>query len=342
MRSVLIAVPGAALAMSLLAAVPVQAAEPAADGDVAVTNATLAWNVSECAFDPAVFACTSLNERHELTGDVTRGADAWVFTGGDGTVDGDTGAMTVAWDASVLMGNTTRGNYTITLADPVMTVDAEGNGAISADVTWQIGTDTPAQTPGVTIVQFSGAGTSADFDVTPAQFDQAFLNALNPQLQGWFTPTGGAADAAKVPGPVAFDRWVPTIHVTLPQRFVDSGKNPRVSDRRFMVKVTGTGFDPAVAQNPAVQGLYVVFGPNPATTEGGYQNIGMYYRARYLPVAPDAQGQFMTQLQVKGRYTAAGMSFNGRFGDPLGVATWAAHSHATDAWDAFTRVRFRK
>lgn len=340
MNKGLIAVPSvAAMAASLLWAVPVHAEPVSAQESATVTNASMTWPVNACAFDVNLPACTSLTERQQLVGDVTRGETGWVFTRGDGVVT-QAGDMTVSWDAEVQIGNTTRGNYSITFIDPVLTVDASGAGAITADVAWQIGTDTPVETENVVIVTFAGGSTSSDIDITPVDFDPAFIGSLNPQLSSWFSQNGSPLDPLKVPGAVTFDRWVPTLSVTLPKRFDD--KNPRVTDKRFMVTVTGTGFDPAVSSNPAVQGLYVVFGPNPATTPDGYTNIDGYFRARYLPMGPGVDGSFTTKIQVRGSYSKNGQAVNGRFGEPIGVATWAAHRNASPEWRAFTQIRFRR
>lgn len=346
MHKGLIAVPSmAALAASLLWAVPAQAEPAGAPESATVTNASMTWPVNACAFNVNLPACTSLTERQQLVGDVTRGETGWVFTGGDGVIT-QAGDMTVSWDAEIQIGNTTRGNYTITFIDPILTVDAAGAGVITADVTSQIGTQTPVTTADVTIVQFTGASTDADFESTPEEFAAPFIDALSGasgsgfSLSSWFIPTGSSLDPLKAPGAVAFDRWVPTLTVTLPKRFDE--KNPRVKAKRFMVSVAGTGFDPAVKANPAVQGMYLVFGTNPAVTEDGYTNIDGYFRARYLPMAPDANGEFASRIQVRGAYSKNGETFNGRFGEPIGVATWAAHRHATPEWDAFTQIRFRR
>lgn len=345
MNRALIALPGAALAIGLLYGAPAQATAVSSAESVTVTNASMTWPISACAFDVRLPACTSLTERQELSGDVTRGETGWVFAGGDGTVT-EAGDMTVSWDATVQLGNANRGNYSITFIDPVLSVDAAGAGAITAAVATQIGAEAPVVTENVTVVEFTGGSTDADVDSTPLEFAESLVDALSGasgsgfNLASWFTQTGSASDPLKFPGVVAFDRWVPTLTVTLPKKF--ENKNPRVKNKRFKVTVKGTGFDPAAKENPAVQGLYVVFGPDAGTTEGGYRNMDMYFRARYLPIAPDGAGEFTTRLQVRGKFTKDGVSYDGRFGEPLGVSTWAAHSHATTAWDAFEQIRFRK
>ncbi len=344
-----IAVPSAvALAAGFMWAVPAQADEATAQQASQVTNTTMVWPISVCAFQLNLPPCTSLTERQSLEGDVTRGEAGWVFTGGDGAVT-SAGEMTVSWNASVQLGNTNRGNYTITFTDPVLTVNAAGEGAITATVTSQIGTQTPVTNEEVTIVEFAAASTDADFDVTPSEFAAPLLEALSTasgagfNLSSWFQPTGSPSlDPLKVPGAVNFDRWVPTLTVVMPQRF--EKKNPRVKDRRFMVTVRGTGFDPALKADPSVNGIYLVFGTNPATTPDGYavESMNSYFRARYMPMAPDAAGEFTSPIQVRGTYVKGSQRFNGRFGEPLGVGTWAAHRHATTEWDAFTRIHFRK
>ena len=345
----MIAVPSAVgLAVGLMWAVPAQADDVTAQQAATVTNATMSWPISTCAFQQDLRECTSLTERQSLEGDVTRGESGWVFTGGNGAVT-SSGDMTVSWNASVQLGNTNRGNYTITFIDPVLTVNAAGEGALTATVTWQIGTQTPVTNAGVTVVEFTGASTDADFSSTPSEFAAPLLDALGEaagagfNLSSWFQPTGSPSlDPLKVPGAVTFDRWVPTLTVTMPAKY--QNKNPRVRDRRFMVTVRGTGFDPALKADPSVNGIYLVFGTNPATTPDGYafDSIDAYFRARYLPMAPNAAGEFTSPIQVRGTYVKGSQRFNGRFGEPLGVGTWAAHRHATKQWDAFTQIRFRK
>lgn len=107
------------------------------------------------------------------------------------------------------------------------------------------------------------------------------------------------------------------------------------------VTVNGSGFDPAVKNNPAVAGLYVAFGPNPADVPGGFLNPGLYHDVEYLPMGPDSSGKFTTKLTVTGAYTdQQGTTWNGAE-DELGISTWAAHAHATTAWDSFKPVTFR-
>jgi hypothetical protein len=349
MRKGIIAAPSVVvLTAGLMWAVPAQADDVATQQASQVTNTTMIWPINACAFQLDERACTSLTERQTLEGNVTRGEVGWVFTGGDGAVT-SAGEMTVSWNASVQLGNTNRGNYTITFADPVLTVSAAGEGAITATVTSQIGTQTPVTNENVTVVEFAAASTNADFDSTPSEFAEPLLEALSTasgagfNLSSWFQPTGSPTlDPLKVPGAVTFDRWVPTLTVTMPPRY--EKKNPRVKDRRFMVTVRGTGFDPAIKADPSVNGIYLVFGTNPATTPDGYafESMNSYFRSRYLWEAPDAAGEFTSPIQVRGTYVKGSQRFNGRFGEPLGVGTWAAHRHATTEWDAFTQIRFRK
>lgn len=354
MRTPLIALASIALAGSVLVPATAQA-DPAATAEApgsaasapvapAVTNlirgATLTWPISQCAFDTALPACSSLTETQSVSGRVTRddSAGGWVFTGGRGVYDTVNNATTMQWNGSVTIGNTTRGNYAITFAGLMVSIDGEGNGELIADVTYRIRGAVPVTKVDVTVVSFTPTTPGYDMVVTPEAFDEMFLSELNPELRGWFEPTGTSLDPLKVPGTVSmgFAAWQPRLTVTIP-----GGEKPRVNAKAFTVVIRGTGFDPAARLNPSVQGIYVNFGPNPATIESGYTDPGIYYVTKYLAASPDENGNFTVRLKVKGRYRTESGSFNA-LTQPLGISTWAAHARTTTAYDAFTRIAFRR
>jgi hypothetical protein len=309
---------------------------------VDISEATLSWSVSECVFR----ACASLTQTQSTSAEVTRDDSAWVFTNGSGVYNQVSGESRVSFAGSVTFGNTTMGNYAITLADPVVRVGKAGNGTLRADITVTVGGRVVAQEPRVLMVSLPKAGHAASWSVTPPwdgvgapgdpapyvgrQFAQPLIDVLPASLRGWFWSTGETGlNAVKAPAAVVLEQvreYRPTLVVhpskPLPRKGITS------------LRVTGVGFDPTVQGGP-VQGLYVVFGPNPKRIPDGYSNTEAYTASAYLPAGPDERGRFTTRLEVPG---ATGVTKTGPTSRP-GVATWAAHSHATTAWDAFTRVR---
>jgi len=353
-RTLSAAVLATALATSLAAvSVPAaQAAEakPAAANTAAVSNASLTWKISECAF----VACGSLAQAQSVSGNVTKGADGFKFTGGTGTIDQLTGALSIAYTGSATIGNTNQGGFSITFTDPVITVDAQGSGSLAADASFKT---SPAATPvvanDVIVVSLPKVTPSTSFTVTPPwegvgvpaspapvdgkQFAQSFMNVVPDALKGFFWATGTTGtNLTKAPSPVTvqYERaWKPTLLV----------KPAKVANAKSTVtlNIVGVGFDPSKA-GPAVQGLYVVFGPNAAKTKDGYKAVGAYGASNYLQSGPDALGRFSTGLKVTGIYkTESGAVVNGAK-QVVGVSSWAAHSHAITDWDAFTQVKFAK
>lgn len=345
MKRPLAAVAGLTIVGSALAVAPASAAT--------AKDATLTWKISECAFTPGIASCGSLTETQSTAGSVARTDQGWQFTGGTGSHDQATGATQLAFSGSVTIGNTNRGGYSITFRDPQVTVDADGNGSLAADLIYKTSGASPETTvedvrlvdlPSVpdatswTVTPpWEGVGTPADpAPVDGKQFAQPLLDALPASLKGWFWSTGTTgSNPYKNPAPVAADLTVDP-GVQGPQVTLEGADNLKAS-ATATIKVRGTGFDPA-KRTPAVQGLYVIFGPDPAVA--GYDNPDVFGGAVYLPVAPDSQGNFTTEITVKGRYTdGTGRKWDGSK-DTLGVSTWAAHSHAITDWDTFTPISF--
>jgi len=303
-----------------------------------VGGATLTWKVSECAFDTALPACGSLTQTQSVSGSTTKEVDGWRFTGGTGTYDPANGAVDVSFSGGLTIGNTSRGNYSITFANPRITV-AGGTGELVADVSYRIAPATePTTVPDVTVAELPQVPNATAWQVTPpwerGQFAQELLDTLPDSLDGWFKATGSTgANPLKPAAPVSVDLgiWTPTVTM--------EGADGLPVDKQATITVKGSGFDPS-KKGGAVQGLYVVFGPDAATVGYGMDAASVFGAAQFLPVAPDAQGEFSTTLTITGRYTDSdGKAWDGTK-QPLGVSTWAAHSHATTAWDTFTPITF--
>lgn len=314
---------------------------------VSVTDAELSWGISRCAHDTTLPACGSLTGIQQVSGNATKTDNGYTFVGGSGTVDPETGATVLQFSGSVTIGNTTRGNYSIRFVDPMITVAADGAGALVADVTYTLSGAEPVTSADVPIVELANVPEEAPRSVTPSTFTPQFIAALAPTLQPWFQPTGSGADPFKVPSSVSLAATLPEPPATpvtwtaTPTLTVTGAERARL-DRPTTVTVKGTGFDPAVRSRPGVSGMYVVFGPNAATTPGGYGQAGTakYFSAQWLPAIPNDQGEFTVAVEIQGAYTdEEGKEWNATT-DVLGVSTWAAHGHVTTAWDSFQEIEF--
>jgi hypothetical protein len=336
MKRTLAAAAGLAVTGAVFAAAPA-----AAD---AAKDATLTWKISECAFA----ACPSLTTAQNSSGPVSRTADGWQFTGGTGQYDPATGATRLAFTGSVTLGNTAMGGYSISFHDPEVTVDAAGNGSLAADLVYKTSAASPETTvPDVRLIDLPAVPDATSWTVTPPwegvgtpgtpapvdgkQFAQPLIDALPASLKGWFWATGTTgSNLTKNPAPVG-------VSLTRAPRVTIEGAEGLTANSTATVTVRGTGFDPA-RRTPAVQGLYVTFGPDPSAV--GYDNPDLFGGAVYLPTSPDGQGGFSTEITLKGRYTdGTGRVWDGSK-QTLGISTWAAHSHAISDWDTFTPIAF--
>ena len=334
-------------AAGLAAVVATFAAAPASAD--AAKDATLTWKISECAFT----SCASLTTAQNSSGPVSKTADGWQFTGGSGDYDPATGATSLAFTGSVTIGNTAMGGYSITFRDPEVSVDAAGNGSLAADLVYKTSAASPESTvPDVRLVDLPSVPDATSWTVTPPwegvgtpgtpapvdgkQFAQPLIDALPASLRGWFWATGTTgSNLTKNPAPVAVS--LTAVQAAQGPRVTIEGADGLTANSTATVTVRGTGFDPG-KKTPAVQGLYVIFGPDPAVA--GYDNPDVFGGAVYLPTAPDAQGNFTTEVTVKGRYTdGTGRTWDGSK-ETLGISTWAAHSHAISDWDTFTPISF--
>ena len=361
-----------ALAGTGLTAAPASAAP--------VSDSTLTWKISECAFSVSTVlpACGSLTETQSVAGNVARTPDGWRFTGGTGDYDPATGTTNLAFQGSVTIGNTNRGGYRISLRDPEVRVDADGAGQLLADLAFTTSATSPETVvPDVRVVDLPAVPDGTAWTVTPPwtgvgtpatpaplegkQFAQPLIDALPASLKGWFWASGSSSDAFKAPAPVGVSLSAtvapppvetPTTPVPAPAPAAPASPSTTAST----AKVTVTGTDKlAVNESATITVTGTGFDParrggpvqgiyvvfGPNTATVGYTEPAVFGAAQYLPVAPDDSGAFSTTLKITGKYTdGKGTKWNGRT-TQLGVSTWAAHSHAITDWDTFTPVSFR-
>ncbi len=188
----------------------------------------LTWRMSTHAF-----TSTSLAPAHATTAPATKDADVgFVFPEASSvTYDIATGAGEVTYPGAFELGNTNQGNYRIRLADPVLTLDGDGTGSLSALVSYALtpapetphSYTTPTRVVVANLTLPAGApalvGTNVHFTVTPdfepvpadvngyRQFPQTFIDALHASLRSHFRQSGSGSDPNKPPAPltVSFD-----------------------------------------------------------------------------------------------------------------------------------------
>ena len=341
---------------------------PAVAASNGVSSSTLTWKIHECAFAGAFVtianaetdSCKSIREDQATTGNVSKGAGGWTFTGGVGTRDAVTGASNVTFTGSVRLGNTSQGNYYVELRNPGVTVDATGDGDLTAEVVYKNpGPTEPVSAGRILVADLPNVPNQNSWSVTPPwtgvgtpnetaplegkQFAPAFVDAIPASLRNWFRASSSAAatdargeyNTHKTIAPVSVD-FGAADPVWSPQLQVFNADGIAAGETRT-ITINGSGFDPAL-QGATAQGIYVVFGPNPASIPNGWADPNVFSAAQYLPAGPAGDGTFSTTLTVTGPYVDG----NGKTWDPattqFGVSTWAAHRRATTAWDSFAAV----
>jgi len=180
--------------------------------DAKVSDATMAWAVSNYVLTSNI-ATLSVSEVHnaEAPATFTEGT-GWTFSDGTGTYNPKTGGMTISYPGALEFGNTSRGNYSFKLANPVFELDETGAGTLSADFSVRpAGATAFNPTAKVVVADITSATPTKSknhLEVTaaPTAFS-APLIAAAADLAAHFQPTGSSNDANKPPAPitVAFD-----------------------------------------------------------------------------------------------------------------------------------------
>lgn len=197
---------------------------PTDPSDPTDAEGSLTWKVSEHAW-----TSSSLAPAHEAGAPAVKDADdGWVFpVVGTPSYDESTGSVDVSFAGSLTLGNVNQGGYRIRLADPQLTVDADGAGALIADVSYCTGSAGSAPCSGpwasqddVTVVAFdveddaavvSATGGTFTLTVTPpwetanrefAPELMAFLSPASPPIAPHFRASGSSSDESKPPAPL--------------------------------------------------------------------------------------------------------------------------------------------
>lgn len=324
----------------------------------------LAWQVSPeftDAFD------------RSLAGGATEADGVLTFPAGRGTYDQATGVTSVAYEGSVtgevpdrFLGFTTR--YAVTLADPVLSVDAAGAGVLTAVVSGETPGFLAPLLPGtsttptrVTVATFSvgdgpgqGTWTTADeaaarptatLVVTPdwstvgRTFPPAFLEQLTEESRDHFRATGpGAAEDAKAPSALrAVATMVPStgpVPEPEPEPCVPAPASPGVVVELLAEDETGATY--AVEGEgfraetcPGDSGVYVGIAEGRVLPDvSDRDNMGAFEAVDYLTPTRLATGSFRSTLTVGPGRLEPGTTYS--------VFTWQAHTHSNTTQDTVT------
>ena len=308
------------------------------------------WKVST-TFDTA-FAT------HELAGGVTENeADGVLsFPALSSTVDPVSGAGTVQYDGSV-KGSFVFGGvlqYWVKIEDPAVTVDADGEGRITAAVSgWNIaGMGSPeestsparvvvttfdaadrwstrsiAATPDWAGVLAAGSPEATALGITtPGQpvdgksFAPSFLGQITSGVRARFYWTSGSDSKAPAPFTASYADAARSVATT-----------PSYANQSVAIKVDGAGFT-RTDNNPGDSGVYVGLAPAgglPSTSSQA--DIDKFAAAQWVTAAAiKGGGKFSTTLTAAAGALKQGTAYS--------VYTWRAHSHSSTSQDTETPV----
>lgn len=332
-------------------------ASPAvAGGTQNLTNAKFTWKLNSCAFGNSP-SCGSLNSQQSVDGNVVKGSEGWEFSNGTGIRNVAAGTEKIDFTGSFTIGNSNRGNYSIKLANPSVSVDADNSAEVTADVSYRLDS-TWTEGGRKVVTNLTDVPSTSSWTVTPDEvqsairpdltekpgFDQDFVQALshNPDMRPWFQQSGSGSDSIKVAEPISVEFqegeevWTPQVTITGANGLAVTAKDKEIT-------VSGKYFNPAHKVEDEVNGLYVAFGPDVQKIGSSTQDNAKYFLSvsTLFGNYPSDSGEFSTTLNIRGLYKAAGKSFDGRK-QSLGVSVWAAHKDLVPAWRTFTKINFAK
>lgn len=329
-------------------AVAVAGPSYAAEGDP-----VLAWEISPRFDDHLSTHVLGDGASEDETGAIT-------FPDGVGSFDAATGVASVSYQGSVSGSFVNAGTtfYTVTVADPTVTVDADGTGTISAVVSaWNAGGmgSSEASTEPVRVVvttftapeswtvsdglgaitatpdwagvlpadseQATALGIGAGKPVDGKSFAPTFLGQLTPGVRAHFYASGASSDAAKQPSPFTAEASVEAPSVSLATSY---------ADRAVTIAVSGSDFTPTDG-NPGDDGVYAGLAPAGGMPDvDDMEDMDSFAAAAWVPASGIAGGELSTTLQAAGADLDPGTSYS--------VYTWRAHSHSTTSQDTETPV----
>ncbi|HRD62607.1 MAG TPA: hypothetical protein PL137_17000, partial [Nocardioides sp.] len=347
-RTRIAALPVLALVGASLALLPSGAAQATVTGTV--TGGSAAWGMSTYlgSANPGRPNPYAAGYVAPATFDATSRVSTWGLA--TAALNGD-GSASLAFDGATVNYTATSGSW-LKLEDPQVDLDTDGNGTVTALVSYGLGTGgTPGNVPydpaavvraaeRIDVVNLTG-NTAADRATTPAavtwtgldgNWDADFVDFLDgdtapdPDIPAWpyavtFT---GAPDRLPLPMTFTVNRVTPTVSVTTTSTDPTAG---------VTLKVTGDGFRGVTntAPPPADNGVYVGLAPAGGLPDVSSQAaMASFAAAAYVPAAA------MTSGAISATLTAAPETL-----DPTksyAIYTWQAHTHSNTTQDTVTAV----
>ncbi|QWF21120.1 HtaA domain-containing protein [Nocardioides sp. LMS-CY] len=323
---------------------PAQSASPST---ASAATGSFAWEISE-QFDDHL-------STHELADGATEDAAGVItFPAVSSVVDPVTGAGTVQYDGAVKGTFVNAGNpfYWVKIEDPAVTVDAAGEGTITALVSaWNaaaMGSAEASTSPARVVVTTFDAATKWSTGSIAATPDWAgVLPADSPQATALGIAAGRPVDGKSfaptflgqiTSGVRAHFYWTTGSDKKAPAAFTASYANVAKSvtttatyaKQSVSFAVEGKGFLPTDG-NPGDDGVYVGLAPAgglPAT--GSQTDMDKFVAAQWVPASAIKANAFSTTLTAGADKLEKGTAY--------ALYTWRAHGHSTTSQDTQTAV----
>ena len=311
---------------------------PSAPAQAAPPENTLQWGMSQY-----------LNEhltKQTFSNGATEDASTGVvtFTQGTGWHSGTATSIQYTGTARYAFVNGTTEFYSVTFADPKVTVDESGEGAIIADVSWTIAPSTTGSLDNAVVTTFATTGASWTGDVltgTPrwagvaavdeygtgkpvdgkswaVPFVKALPSSLNPTF--YASGTNPTNDAKKKPAAfVAAATSTPQVTVA----------TNSASPSGLTLKVDGAGFN--AATQPGDAGVYVGLAPSgglPDTSD--MSSMSQFAAVDWVMPSQFSSGAWTKTLSAPASKLDRTKSYS--------IYTWQAHTHSNTSQDTVTEV----
>lgn len=318
----------------------------------AATDSTLVWKINQQFFQHLSVHTFTGGASESVTGVIT-------FPNGTGVIDDQTGAGTVQYEGSVT--GAFPGYYAITFADPAVTVDADGNGEITAVVSnWSPesgGSESPTTPARVVLTTFDAGTDWADGSITATPHYDGVLPAGSETATalgiGDGKPIDGASFAPELLGQLTSDvraHFYASSTTNKPNKapseFTATGETgtvttpeeptPTVSvatsyaDQAVTFDVDGSGF--TAVTNPGDAGIYVGLAPagglpDVSTQEG----MDAFADSEWVRPTQMADGTWSVTLDPLTEDLVEGTDY--------AIYTWQAHTHSNTTQDTETAVQ---
>lgn len=345
-----------ALGVSLATAlVPTLAASAAVVGLAAPAHADAAAPVLSWEISPRFDDHLSTHTLSDGASEDEDGVVSFPLVAAD--LDPATGAGTLTYDGSVKGAFAMMGTeyYSITLADPVVSVTEDGSGSLSAVVSaanaaTQQGAAATTDPARVVVTTFSDSartptsglstlqstpdwagvlpigspaalalGLSDTQPVDGQSFAPEFLAQLTPGVRAHFYASGSGSDATKQPSAFAAEAAGPQVAVRTTSATSDA----------LVLDVDGSGFTGVT--NPGDDGVYVGLAPAGGLPDtDSQQDQDAFAAAAWVPAAQMADGTIDVTLTADPADLDAERDYS--------VYTWQAHGHSNTSQDTETAV----